>query len=320
MDDRPATGQDAVIFARKRIKNVRATLRWTVYLCVMGLVLLIVALAAADGGADAQPDSGVPIWLMARAPSVSPDQEVIQLGRQGDGYVFKDRALEAQIARDGVVAFRERRSVLDHIGLLQGFGVPQSEPLQELLFGPNSKRPPSPDSFTRRPPLFAGRIEPSQICPPDSCYALPDSLLVGGTGVSMDLTEELMRSFGQDPYGAVKARFLAATFDFRMKLAMAAQREDSHRSLDQLQNQLIRVWADSRYSTRERRRILFELWCETDQTPEGVRAAHEIEAFIQRQLPCGSPDAFAHSELQAYQSSEAGRGFLPYPDCKALRR
>jgi hypothetical protein len=132
----------------------------------------------------------------------------------------------------------------------------------------------------------------------------------------MDLTEELMRSFGQDPYGAEKARFLAATFEFRMKLAMAAQREDAHRSLDQLRNQLARAWADSRYSTRERRRILFQLWCETDKTPEGVRAAHAIEAFIQRQLPCGSPDAFAPSELQSYQSSEAGQGFSPYPDCK----
>jgi hypothetical protein len=61
---------------------------------------------------------------------------------------------------------------------------------------------------------------------------------------------------------------------------------------------------------------LFELWRETDGTPEGVRAAKTIEGFIGRQLPCGSPDAYPPAELQAYQGSEPGRAFSPYGACE----
>jgi hypothetical protein len=132
----------------------------------------------------------------------------------------------------------------------------------------------------------------------------------------MDLTDEIMRAFGRDPYQAAKARFLAATFDLRIKLAVAVRRGDLRKSLAELPEALASLWGDSRYSGAERRRILFELWRETKSTPEGVRAAHVIEAFIARQLPCGSPDSYPAAELRAYQKSESGRVFSPYPACK----
>jgi hypothetical protein len=50
------------------------------------------------------------------------------------------------------------------------------------------------------------------------------------------------------------------------------------------------LWGDRRYTVRERRRILYEIWYEMDRTPDSERAAKIIDEFIRRCLPCGSPD------------------------------
>ena len=174
-----------------------------------------------------------------------------------------------------------------------------------------------PGRWPELPGSPADKLPSSELCPPNSpCYRLPDNLIVGGAGVTMDLTDEIMRALGQDPYRVQKARFLAATFEFRMSLAVAAHREDMRKSLDKLPDALAELWGDSRYSALERRRVLFELWRETSGTPEGTRAGHIIERFIQRQLPCGSPDAYTRAELQAFQRREPGRAFSPYGACE----
>jgi hypothetical protein len=125
-----------------------------------------------------------------------------------------------------------------------------------------------------------------------------------------DLTDEIMRSLGQDPYRLEKAQFLSATFEFRIKMAIEARKRDLKRALDQLPTGLDELWGDGRYTVRERRRILYELWSEMDHTPEGDRAARTIEAFIQRQLPCGNPDGYSQGEREALGKTRAGKKFL----------
>jgi len=71
-----------------------------------------------------------------------------------------------------------------------------------------------------------------------------------------DLTDEIMRGLGKDPYALDKARFLSATFEFRMKLAIAQRKLQMRKALDELPQVLDDLWADGRYSARERRRIL----------------------------------------------------------------
>ena len=281
----------------------------------MSLALLIAAVTlAADAGATGPADAGVPIWLRAAAPAANPAGEY-QLRPAGDGYVYKGRAFEARVAGDGVVTFRDRKAFFDHVGLI-GKPVPpagETGSLQGLLFGRKAKHRQPEAPLEPLPSSPADRLEPSELCPPNSgCYRLPDSQVVGGAGATMDLNDEILRSLGQDPYRIEKARFLTATFEFRMKLAVAAHREDMRKSLDRLADALANLWSDSRYSARERRRVLFELWRETDGTPEGKRAANAIERFIQRQLPSGSPDAYTAAELKAYRESAPDRKFAPY--------
>ena len=278
---------------------------------------MIIAFAlAVDAGAAVSPGDGVPVWVVPRVPPASPLQEKYRLEPKGDGYVYRERAFVAIVARDGTVAFHDRRIFFDPEGLVSTPPPGKPETLQWLFSARAKDRPPPPAPPHPRPLSPADRPEPSEICPPGSCYTSPNSLTPGTAGLTMDLSDAIMRAFGQDPYRAAKVRFLAATFDLRMKLAAAVRRDDLRRSLGELPEALASLWGDSRYSGAERRRILFELWREADSTPEGVRAAQAIEAFIAHQLPCGSPDSYTAAELQAYQMSESGRVFSPYPACK----
>jgi len=284
------------------------------------LVFLIVAVTlGADAGGMVHPDAGLPLWVTARTEKESPRPQEYQLRRSGDGYVYRERAFEARVARDGVVTFRDRRAFFDHVGLIAKPVPPtgETETLQGLLFGHKGRRRQPVAPFEPLPGSPADKLPSSELCPPNSpCYRLPDSFIVGGAGATMDLTDEIMRALGQDPYRVEKAHFLAATFEVRMSLAVAAHREDIRKFLDRLPQALAELWGDSRYSARERRRVLFEFWRGTDDTPEGVRAAHTIERFIQRKLPCGSADAYTPAELQAYRGSEPGRAFSPYGACE----
>jgi hypothetical protein len=127
---------------------------------------------------------------------------------------------------------------------------------------------------------------------------------------SFDLTDEIMRTLGQRSYQVEKARFLSATFEFRIKLAMEARKRDIMRALDRLPERLDELWSDGRYSARERRRILSELWLEMDRTAEGQSAAGIIEQFIRRRLPCGDPDAYTKDELDALAKQHAEQPFV----------
>jgi hypothetical protein len=274
-----------------------------------------------EPGAAGRADAGIPVWLMAGpAPTDSPQK--YQLRRVGDGYAYEEQTFEAKIARDGVVSFHDKKSTLNTLGLLLG---PRPNPagtptLQGLLFGRKRRPPVVPQ--TPLPGSPADKLEASVVCPDrasSSCAAsyeyLSNALIVLGAKGTMDITDEILRALGQDPYRVQKARFLAATFEVRMKMATAAQREDEFTSLDRLPAALATLWRDARYSVRERRRVLFELWCEADSPLDGPQVRTIIEAFIRRELPCGSPDAYTPAELQDSRAAAAGQKFSPYGDC-----
>jgi hypothetical protein len=78
---------------------------------------------------------------------------------------------------------------------------------------------------------------------------------------------------------------------------------------------LAELWHDQRYSARERRRLLFELWRETDESDAGAQARDTILTFIRRILPCKSAEGYQTEELRALQASAPERKFSPYGAC-----
>jgi hypothetical protein len=154
-----------------------------------------------------------------------------------------------------------------------------------------------------------GRVDQTVYCPQSSpCYFPPTASAIGVAGNS-DLTEEIMRAMGKDPYRLEKAEFLSSTFELRMKMAIEARAETMKHALSELPADLDRLWTDARYSVRERRRILYELWYQMDSTTDGARASGIIERFIGQRVPCDGPDAYTADELAAFAKAHPSRVF-----------
>jgi hypothetical protein len=263
-------------------------------------------------------DAGTPRWLPRARPVDLSEQGTFNLRRAGEGYVYDDARFEARIARDGVVTFKDKRATVSFPTLLGSGPRPQGPTLEstirDYLRSRRRKGPPSPPPELEPPPPLSRKLEPSEVCPPGSpCHVLPIPSSVEVRG-SFDLTDEIMRAHGQRPYAYEKARFLSATFEFRVRMAIEARKADLKSSLAILPERLDELLGDERWSARERRRILYELWYETDATAEGERAARAIEAAIRRHLPCGSALACPRDELEALHALHPERRF-PVADC-----
>jgi hypothetical protein len=100
--------------------------------------------------------------------------------------------------------------------------------------------------------------------------------------LKLNLSDGLMRRAGQDPYAANKRRIFDETHELRAGMAAVAREHATRNSLRHLEERLAALWNDSRRPAPTRRRLLFELWDECDETPAGRHARATIEAFIRR--------------------------------------
>jgi hypothetical protein len=283
-------------------------------------VLLLAGLGS-DGGADR--DAGPPAWLPQTKRIDLADEAAYGLRREGTGYAYESPHFEAKVARDGLVSFKDRHGS----AALSIFPFSLMKNAQTRRYGPAVGDTARDPTASRRAPWLAPLPEntpaqrplvQSEICPPNSsCYVPPTANIVEVRG-TFDLTDELMRALGQDPYSFEKARFLSATFEFRIKLAMETRKVDMKRAIESLPSKLDELWGDERYSALERRRILYELWYETDKSPDGERAATIIRDFVRRRLPCAERDGYTDAELGSLNRSHPDRSFAPDRDCQSL--
>lgn len=283
------------------------------------LHFIVWLLAAGSPDAGAKSDAGIPLW----APRVQPATSVegsYGLRKWGRGYFYEDAKFEARVAPDGIVTFKDKRlSVNVAPPWVGNTPRPESRPTpQRSAQDPTSGRR-APWLPTPEPAQGGERRQvANEVCPPSSSCYVPPSLSGNMISVSggFDLTDEIVRALGKDPNARDKARFLSATFEFRMKLAIEERKQQMREALDTFPQRLDELWADARYSLRERRRILYELWFEMDDTQDGARAGKMIELFIQRRLPCGAVDGYTTGELDAFRARHPERPFTPVQGCK----
>jgi hypothetical protein len=288
---------------------------------MLRLSLLVLVAVSPDAGVAR--DAAVPLWA-PRLQAATTVEGSYGLRKWGRGYFYEDARFEARVAPDGTVTFKDKRfSVAADPPWARNTPRPESPPLPA--------RSASDPTTARRAPWLptpepaqggSRRQEPNEVCPPRSpCYVPPS--LQSGSMISVsggfDLTDEIMRSLGKDPHARDKARFLSATFEFRMKLAIEERKQQMREALDTFPQRLDELWADTRYSLRERRRILYELWIEMDNTPDGAKAGKMIELFIQRRLPCGATDGYTTGELDVFRARHPERPFTPAEGCKRAR-
>ncbi|HET6148979.1 MAG TPA: hypothetical protein VFH68_15685 [Polyangia bacterium] len=252
--------------------------------------------AAAPRGPTLPPPLTPPRLLAPNSDAAgSPPPDDYQLRRANDGsgdLIYEASGFTARIARDGSVSFRDRHvSKLSLIPFLPGpppTGVPT---LQSTLRGLGKHRhkgrtepprdPTADETLDPSTTVSRYRPDPREACQyPRPCFFdAPVTLL--GARARFDLTDELMRFAGQDPYRYGKARFLAATHEMRVRMAARAHAEDLSRSRADLPALLRSIACDDRLRPGERRAIIEALRAELDlATPASHAPAEEIRRFL----------------------------------------
>jgi hypothetical protein len=224
-----------------------------------------------------------------------PPEEVYQLREAKDGtgeLVYDESGFTARVAKDGSVRFVVKRatelrafpfSFLPKRNIHLGVPSLQSS-LKAALQGrmPAAPRPPDdgsppPETTTTIPEVSRYRPDPREGC--RYCGMFPP--VYPNVTWRTDVTDELMRMNGQDPYRYQKAKFLVATTDIRSHMAAKTHAENIRDALTELPARLVSIACDERLSPRDRRAILEALRAELDTgTPAGRIAAGRIETFL----------------------------------------
>ena len=210
--------------------------------------LIMAALVAAGGGEATAADAGIPAAsavtgprLLASPPAASDSiarsapQYLLERATDGTGDLIHDGgAFTARIHPDGSVVFRDHHLRLTMLPLLFGTARPPKPPvpsLEQVIRQRMRRSSPAPASkgdddqssteYGARlpiPELTPYRPDAREACRyPSDCFFHAPTVLVTATG-SFDLTDELMRIGGQDPYRYQKARFLTATRELRARM------------------------------------------------------------------------------------------------------
>ena len=261
-------------------------------------VAAIHALFAVDGGVpDITPNMRVaqPPSLLAPRPILRKEsgKDPYQLRQAKDGtgdLLYEEAAFVARVARDGAVRFVTKHDIKIH--LLPPFpkrgvhvGVPSLwSSLKAVARGDQPPPPPAPDesgpppeTTTPIPAVTRYRPDPREGC--RMCGPLPP--VYPSIVLEVDLTDEIIRMSGQDPYRYQKAKFLVSTRERRVRMAVVARGKDLRRAAAELPSLLVDVACDERRSVRERRAILETLHADMDtKTADGREAAARIEQFL----------------------------------------
>lgn len=232
--------------------------------------------------------------------TTAPPDRTYKLERARDGsgeLLYRGSAFTAHVARDGSTSFDEASVSVSKKWSLFPFApiaTPTSRPsLQRVITDLLNKRKPPrnvepqpwpngqpPQTIMPIPGANPYVADPSEACQyPRACAFQP--LLVVGPAGNADLTDELMRMNGQDPYRQEKALFLAATRELRFGMAVRAAAEDIRAARAELPARLLSIACDPSRSPHERRAIIEALRQEMDgNKPAAREAAATITRFL----------------------------------------
>jgi hypothetical protein len=211
------------------------------------------------------------------------------------GYVYEGPVFRATVHSDGTVSFKDRHA---SFAPLLGLPIPQPLPagtrsiegeLRKLLGKQKRGKPARPTNTPNGAVGGVSRMSPNRpdmndLCKyPNPCFNDVGPILVGVQG-RFDLTDEIMRLVGDDPYRYEKARFLAATLQFRTDVGARNRRDEEIKALGDLPKRLRAIWNDPDRSSAEKRRTILEMKDEMDINSEsGRKGPRIIDFFLGRQ-------------------------------------
>jgi len=148
------------------------------------------------------------------------------------------------------------------------------------------------------------------------------------------LPEIIRKAQRRELWAHDKAKLARRTFDLRLAIAVAFAESQIDRRLKSLYRDLLEIWSAPERPAANRRITLFERWDECDESMRvklpgfedatdtridalrksaGERARDTITAFVRRQLPKGSTDAYSEPELERLNRHRRSKArFAPY--------
>jgi hypothetical protein len=141
-----------------------------------------------------------------------------------------------------------------------------------------------------------------------------------GVGFSghFDVTDQVMKLAGQDPYGSIKRTMAEETREQRLCMAERFRGERQKQELFQLSTKVRRIAGRADLSAARRRELIFEIWDECledadSPTDYGSMARATIAAIVRDAFPEGSELGYRPAELLALNSRRTSRAsFAPY--------
>lgn len=133
------------------------------------------------------------------------------------------------------------------------------------------------------------------------------------TSGSLDLTDAIMGSQGQDPYLAERERFMRETRELRERLEAEHRAETMASALRRLRGRLSQIWNTTSRSEAARRERIFRIWDDIAEDSSGVEARRIVLSFIREVLPENSEHAYTEAELERFNRARQSRErFEPY--------
>ena len=220
-----------------------------------------------------------------------------------------------------------RRSVEAQLpGLSQGLAAEVAQPmLGPAPANPNKETPNASDVRTvdgrggvKMQLTEDGSIERFEH-PKPSAGIVVNPFVGVGIGGKFDLTDELMRAAGMNPYRYEQHRLAEETREDRLCRMRETQKLTEHDALLRLDGKLQTVWNTPKLPAPQRRKLLFELWdeCREEEPDAGAKSAlavrATIEAFIRKKLPKNGDHAYQHHEIAMLNKFRSSiRVFDPY--------
>jgi hypothetical protein len=268
--------------------------------------VLPVLLAAEAGGqpAPAPPAASAPPAATSGPPLLEPAprrteperSERIELKESKDGsgdLVYEATSFIARIAPDGSVRFTDKattgKTPIPWWPMKTMMPVPSLQSSLKNLIKGKSPPPQSPteEDVGLAPPVTKQLIPEVSRYRPDAregcrqCAAFNElAVPIQGFG-RYDLTDELTRFSGKDPYRQQKAMFLASTRDRRIEMAVRTHAVYVRSANSELPGRLQAIACNAQLSYKERRAILVALGREMDTTTaSGASAAKLIAGYV----------------------------------------
>lgn len=260
--------------------------------------------------------------VRAQGDPASAESQDVRLERLADGsgdLIYERPGFRALVKPDGSVVFEDKRVTL-FLGPIELFSPRRlregESGLQRALAGfpwrPIGPRPTSsledvvrgamgrpradarrgraqPATEEYRSPFYvpASRYhaDPGEACRRgDACFFDGRAIIIGISGI-VDVTDELMRLNGQDPYRFEKAKFLAATSRLRSGLAARQRARNLAEAKRSLPDELEAIAKDDRFSPTQRRSIVEALRAEIDPAvPGAAELRAQIDTFLRERF------------------------------------